>query len=212
MSQIRLAVFLIFFCAPLGFCQQTSETPATPTLPNLPDVNPQILQLVISDQWDRGNDMFYGKQVRVPANLNVEQRDEQRHAEVRKILAEGKINSGQEYFFAALIFQHSSASEDLMFAHMLAVTAVARGNSSATWMAAATLDRYLWSIKQPQIFGTQFQKGKEGNWTMEPYDRKAASDSIRATWCVVPVKQQEKVLRELQEGTGSANTGTSDCR
>ncbi|MGA2606826.1 MAG: hypothetical protein ABSH01_05140 [Terriglobia bacterium] len=191
---------------------QTPEAPATPTVPNFPDVKPQILQLVIQDQWDRGNDMFSGKRVKVPANLNVEERDEQRHAEVRKILAEGKINSGREYFFAALIFQHSSAPVDLMFAHMLAVTAVAKGNAGAKWMAAATLDRYLWSIKQSQIFGTQFHKGTDQKWTMEPYDRTTVSYSIRATWCVVPLEDQEKVLKDVQDGAGPPSTGIRDCK
>ena len=203
---------LICLSSSVGFYQQAPDAPATPTVPNLPDVNSQILQLVIQDQWDRGNDMFSGKQVKVPTNLNVAERDEQRHAEVRKILAEGKINSGKEYFFAALIFQHSSAPEDLMFAHMLAVTAVAKGNAGAKWMAAATLDRYLWSIKQSQIFGTQFQMGTDEKWTMEPYDRTTVSDSIRSTWCVVPLKEQQRVLRDLQDGTGPANTGIRDCK
>lgn len=31
-----------------------------PTVPNLPDANPEVLQLAIQDQWDRGNDMFGG--------------------------------------------------------------------------------------------------------------------------------------------------------
>jgi len=30
----------------------------SPTIPNLPDINPDILKLVIYDQWDRGNDLF----------------------------------------------------------------------------------------------------------------------------------------------------------
>lgn len=156
--------------------------------------------------------MFSGRQVKTPANLKVSERDAERQAEVRKILAEGKISTGREYYFAALIFQHSSKSEDLMFAHMLAVTSVARGNGDAKWMTAATLDRYLWSIKQPQVFGTQFQKAADQKWAMEPYDRNAVSDSIRAVWCVVPLAEQNKILKDFQNGGPLASTGTADCK
>jgi hypothetical protein len=188
------------------FCQDVANTAAAPTVPKLPDVNAQLLQLVIQDQWDRGNDMFSGKQVKVPVNLNVAERDEQRHAEVRKILAEGKISTAREYFFAALIFQQSSTVADLLFAHVLAVTAMTKGNTNARWMAAATLDRYLWSVKQPQAFGTQFQKGADGKWTMEPYDRGAVSDDIRKSWCVVSLAEQEGILKVFQNGGPLAST------
>ena len=33
----------------------------TPTVPDLPGVNPEILTLVVQDQWDRGVDMFVSK-------------------------------------------------------------------------------------------------------------------------------------------------------
>lgn len=205
-------MFILFLASTPSFCQDAANAPPAPTVPNLPDVNARLLQLVIQDQWDRGNDMFSGRQVKTPVNLNVNERDAERQAEVHKILAEGKISTGQEYYYAALIFQHSLKPEDLMFAHVLAVTATAKGNAYAKWMAAATLDRYLWSIKRPQVFGTQFQKAADDKWAMEPYDRNAVSDSIRASWCVVPLAEQEKILKNFQSGGPLASTGTADCK
>ena len=35
-----------------------AQTPNSPTIPNEADVNPELLKLVILDQWDRGSDMF----------------------------------------------------------------------------------------------------------------------------------------------------------
>ena len=32
-----------------------------PTFPKLPDANPEMVEIAIEDQWDRGNDMFGDK-------------------------------------------------------------------------------------------------------------------------------------------------------
>jgi hypothetical protein len=53
-------------------------------------VNPQLLRLAIQDQSDRGNDLFSGKQVKTPQDLNVPKRDAEGQAEVRTLLSEGK--------------------------------------------------------------------------------------------------------------------------
>jgi hypothetical protein len=162
-------------------------------------VNPQLLRLAIQDQSDRGNDLFSGKQVKTPQDLNVPKRDAERQAEVRTLLSEGKVKTGRDYYFAGLIFQHSESSENLLLAHVLAVTSLAKGDKSAGWLAAATLDRYLWSIKHPQMFGTQYQTGPDNKETMEPYDRIFISDKIRAAWGVDSLAEQEKSLKGFQK-------------
>ncbi|MGC1596921.1 MAG: hypothetical protein WA774_16325, partial [Candidatus Acidiferrales bacterium] len=78
------------------FSQDNVAKQSVPTVPNLPDVNPQLLQLAIQDQSDRGNDLFSGKQLKPPQNLNVPKRDAERQAKVRALLAEGEINSGRD--------------------------------------------------------------------------------------------------------------------
>src|ERR1035441_6211661 len=194
---------------------QTPPGPTdSPTVPKLTGVNPEILSLVIQDQWDRGADMFGGRQVKPQGSINwqeVGKNDEQRHAAVRKLLADGKIQSGRDYEFAALIFQHSSKSADLILAHTLAVTAVGKGAGSAKWLAAATFDRYLGSVNQPQVFGTQFGYGPDRPWTMDPYDRTALSDSIRAIWCVIPLAEQELMLKDVRDGKPLRSTGIPGC-
>jgi hypothetical protein len=207
-----VCVAMIAFCVvciPV-IAQDGASSSNEPTVPNLPDVNSDILKLVIQDQWDRGNDMFSGRQIKAPAGINVPARDAQRADSVREMLAEAKITTGREYYFAAVILNHSTKSSDLLLAHMLVVTSVAKGNTIAKFMAAATLDRYLWSIKQPQIFGTQFQKGSDQRWTMEPYDRTAISDRVRADWCVVPLAEQENILKTFSERGHSSQT--TDCK
>jgi hypothetical protein len=202
MRPASVLLFLTLAAQPV-LCQDDVKKQSAATVPNLPDVNPQLLQLAIQDQSDRGNDLFSGKQLKTPENLNVPKRDAERQAKVRALLAEGKVNTGRDYYFAALIFQHSETSENLLLAHILAVTSVAKGNKRGGWLSAATLDRYLWSIKHPQVFGTQYQTGADTKETMEPYDRAAISDKIRAAWGVDSLKQQQKYLNDSQKSDAS---------
>jgi hypothetical protein len=202
MRTASVLLFLALAAQPV-LCQDNVDKQSAATVPDLPDVNHQLLQLAIQDQSDRGNDLFSGKQLKTPQDLNVPKRDAERQAKVRALLAEGKVNTGREYYFAALIFQHSETSENLLLAHILAVTSVAKGDKSGGWLSAATLDRYLWSIKHPQVFGTQYQTGADNKETMEPYDRIAISDKIRAAWGVDSLKQQQEYLTDSQKGDAS---------
>jgi hypothetical protein len=92
----------------------------------------------------------------------VGKRDQERCQTVRKLLAGGKIQTGTDYYFSALVCQHSGEDTGFLLAHMLAVTAVAKGNAAAKWLAAATMDRYLQTLNQPQVFGTQFHQNDGG--------------------------------------------------
>lgn len=157
--------------------------------------------------------MFGGKTLKPPDlhGKSVAARDQEREHAVRNLLAEGKIKSGSDFWLSALIFQHSEKPEGILLAHLLASTAAAKGNSNGKWLAAASLDRYLWDIGQPQVFGTQFKEGAGGKWTMEPYSRETLSDAERAIWCIVPLAQQAKILTDSQEGKPLADTGIQNC-
>jgi hypothetical protein len=214
-ARVIAACVIGFVSAAAG--QTAQQTPQSPTIPTLNDVRPEILRLVIDDQWDRGNDMFAGRQVRPPDTLDwqaISERDHQRQSAIRALLAKGQVDTGREYHFAALIFQHSSDPEALILAHVFAVTAIIQGDSSAKWLAAATLDRYLQNDKQPQVFGTQFlQQGDNLQWTMEPYNRTAFPDGVRRLWCVVSQPEQDQALKDLQAGkSGGANTSIQECK
>lgn len=201
-------------CVPsLRMLAQQTASKQSPTIPNLPDVKPEVLDLVVQDQWDRCNDMF-GEKHRVDSctiKPSIVEHDAARHAKAKELLAQGRIESGREYFFMALLFQHSGDPDELMLAHVLAITAASKGFSHAKWMAAATMDRYLQTIHQPQIFGTQF-KLTAGQWTMEPYSRNAISDALRAEWCVISLADQERVLKAYQQGSANTSTTTPDCK
>jgi hypothetical protein len=182
----------------IGLSQQSTPAPITAVS--------RVHQLVVEDQSEN------------PGNISEEEfnrHGDARRAETRKLLAEGKIVSGEDFSDASLIFQHGQIPDDFLFAHILAVEALTRGGSADKWMAAATLDRYLQSINQPQVFGTQYSGVKSaGNTpkaqvdplvlniqrTQQPYDPKLLSDSIREGFCVPNVAQQEKNLAIFNTG------------
>lgn len=166
----------------------------------------RVHQLEIEDQSEN------------PGNISPEEyyrHGDARRAEIRKLLEEGKITSGEDFSDAALIFQHGQTPEEFLFAHVLAVEALIRGGSADKWIAAATLDRYLQSVNRPQVFGTQYPADKAaGNtpkpqvdphvWnvqrTQQPYDAKLLPDSVRQDFCVPDVSQQEKNLAIFNTG------------
>jgi hypothetical protein len=129
----------------------------------------------------------------------VDKADAARKEATRKLLAEGKLHTGADFERAALIFQHSDAPDDCLLAHTLAVAAVARGEASATWMVAATLDRYLQAIHQPQIYGTQTDVEHEPV-TQEPYNRGLVSDALRSLLNVPSQAAQEELRKQYELG------------
>jgi hypothetical protein len=128
----------------------------------------------------------------------VSKSDAERRVQTRKLLADGALHTGKDFEEAAFVFQHGDSSQDYLLAHTLAMIAVSKGNATAIWIAAATLDRYLENIKQKQIFGTQYSTDAEKHWTQEPYDRGLISDSLRAQLAVPSQTMQTEQLKAYQ--------------
>jgi hypothetical protein len=122
--------------------------------------------------------------------LNAE--DSARRARARALLEAHALQSGDDFWHAAFLFQHGDSPADYLLAHSLAIIAAARGRADATWIAAATLDRYLQAIGQKQIYGTQYQMRQGQPATQEPYDRTLVSDALRAAMRVPSQAEQEK--------------------
>ena len=125
--------------------------------------------------------------------------DAERREQTRKLLADGALHTGKDYEEAAFIFQHGSTAQDYLLAHTLAMVAVSKGDSTAIWISAATLDRYLEIVKQQQIFGTQFSSDPKHKWTQEPYDRMLISDALRNQLGVPSQATQAKQLKAYQD-------------
>jgi len=132
--------------------------------------------------------------------------DARRRDQVRRLISKGKVQSGADYYYAAFIFQHGQEPSDYLYAHVLAVTAVSKGFHLAIWLCAASLDRYLHAIKQPQIFGTQYGSLYDSSDDQGSYDKEMVSDALREQWCVAPYSTQVQILSDVRAGRGFRST------
>ena len=167
------------------------EIASAPVIAQPPDVranstNTEMTAIFNADQAER----------KVPkidwALLN--EADRSRRVRTQAMLDAGQLSSADDFYHAAYVFQHGDLPEDFLKAHALAIVAAARGKSEATWIAAATLDRYLQHIGQPQIYGTQYLRHDDGEWTQEPYRRDLLSDPLREATGVPPIAKQQDQL------------------
>ncbi|HVU30179.1 MAG TPA: hypothetical protein VHE36_07245 [Sphingomicrobium sp.] len=159
-------------------------------VPEWPD-NPEMTAIFDADQADRSDLGSIDWSVVGP-------RDEARRQRTRSLLDLGKLRSGNDFYHAAFVFQHGSGPDDFLLAHTFALIAASRGRTDASWIAAATLDRYLQKVGQKQIFGTQFVTLSGGPTTQEPFDRALVSDALRQALGVPALKDQEKQRQRFE--------------
>lgn len=152
--------------------------------------NAEMTELFEADQADRTGPVI--------AWSGLGSRDRTRATRTKVLLDRGVLASADDYYHAAFVFQHGSEPNDYLLAHALAMIAVARGRPDASWIAAATLDRFLQRIGQKQIFGTQFRTGTNLPATQDPYDRELLSDAIRKAVGVPPIAAQEQRRRKIE--------------
>lgn len=114
-----------------------------------PKNNQGLTRLFEEDQSDR-----------VPENVNwavVGPRDKAREARAKELYSSGMLQTGADYYHAAMILQHAESPDDYLLAHELCIAAVIKGEEEARWLAAASEDRFLMNIGRPQRFGTQYR-------------------------------------------------------
>ena len=163
--------------------------------PAWPD-NPEMTAMFEADQAARkGSPIDWAK-------LNPE--DSRRRARTTELVGQGKLRSAGDFYAAAFIFQHGDQASDFLLAHTFALISAARGRPDASWIAAATLDRYLQKIGQPQIYGTQYFTRPNEPVTQEPYNRSLVSDALRAELGVPPISAQEERRKAIQVSRDAA--------
>jgi hypothetical protein len=117
----------------------------------------------------------------------VTPRDQARRKRVDEILAAGGARLAEDFYNAAMIYQHGESSAEIERAHGLALEAVALDpeHEAARWLAAASEDRVLLYAYKAQKWGTQYKK-VDGHWIIWPVDP-AITDAQRAAWGVQPL-------------------------
>lgn len=181
-------------CFVLGTSHQQSRT-----------VSSEVHQFYLEDQKDRGvggESLPWDK---------IEPRDRRRRARIHELLSAGALETAEDFHDAAFIYQHGQIPDDYLLGHVLAVVAVQKGDAKSVWISAATLDRYLNSIGQPQIFGTQYQSKGDSPVSQEPYSRVLIPDQLRAVFCVPSLDQQRKNLDDFKAGKYPAGILPPGC-
>ncbi len=147
--------------------------------------NIELFEIYLEDQLDR-----------VDPNMGFEivYKDSVRRQKVKKIMSQNLLKIPEDYFHAGMIFQHHWDSTSLLTAHELASKAMLMDSSNKDnrWLFAATKDRYLQSIKKPQIYGTQFHADGYGCAVLGKFDTLAIKDDVR-------IWMTKKSLRQLLE-------------
>jgi hypothetical protein len=130
----------------------------------------------------------------------VAPQDVKRREQTNALLAAGALHTGRDYRYAAFIYQHGDLPDDYLLAHTLAMVAMSKGDHDAVWIATATLDRYLQTVKQKQIYGTQFSMSYKppSPTTQEPYDRRLIPDALRVELHVPTLAAQERQRAEME--------------
>lgn len=118
--------------------------------------NLKLQELYEADQSDRQK--VYDSEAAV---RELQQRDRQRRAEALRMMQLGEVSTVLDLYRAAVIFQHGDSPKDFLTAHRLASMAAISGDRAARWLMAASLDRFLMSVGQPQVYGTQFEHNPE---------------------------------------------------
>jgi hypothetical protein len=163
----------------------------------------------------------------------IDKRDEYRRKLVRSLLDQGRVQTAEDFYDAAFIFQHGQQPSDYLLAHILATEAIALGDRSAIWISAATLDRYLQSSGQKQIFGTQYSDEKYAFYlqhrgdknlvdelkaftgskqTLEPYDETLLPEYIRHDFCVPETTAQHAYIDAVNAGKSPKFPHVEDCK
>jgi len=176
----RLLAFLVFSWSAATHSAEPRR-PAEPT-------SAEMTELFSADQRAR--------QVGNIDWVKVEAEDAARRKRTRELLDAGELKSGDDYFHAAFIFQHGPTASDHLLAHVLAMAAIKLGRADASWIATATLDRYLQRIGQSQVLGTQYQCEND-RASMDPYEKTLVPDSVRVILGVPVGKAQEELGKML---------------
>lgn len=143
---------------------------------------------------------------------DITRTDDERRQQVFVLLAEGKVQSPQDKFNAALVLQHTGMSfcgdtlvslsaENYLLAHRLFEQAMLAGIADAKYLYAASIDRYLSITEGRQRYGTNRIINQEtGAEEFPPIDR-SVSDEERAKYGVPPLAELLKAYPEQVKKT-----------
>lgn len=130
----------------------------------------------------------------------VSKRDRDRRFEIKWLLSREKEFDGEDYYHAAMVYQHGDMTNDYKKANLLAKKSMDKGYDPAKWLYAATLDRYLLSQRKSQKYGTQYKRNKDGKYELLPLDS-MITDAQRKELNVPALKEMEQRIKDLNKNS-----------
>src|SRR6266699_5113646 len=171
--------------------------------------NQELHALFVADQAERNDHPAYD----TPEYWQLRERDAGRRQRVNELLTQGLLTAPDDYFHAALIFQHGETLEEIWQAHELAQRAAemgatkAMGSKDSRWLAAAALDRWLMYQGKPQTYGANFvPDGKRWRlWDVDP----TTTDAERAANHVPSLQEQLQQAERYTQELGQPSRDTA---
>src|SRR5215469_19517 len=160
-------------------------------------MNEELRHLYEADQDDRREGWL---------SPEVGDRDRARRHRVAELLDAGAAESGEDFFHAAMVFQHGDRLDDSQRARDLALRAAELGHRPGRWLAAAALDRWLMRQDRPQKYGTQYRSSGDGYelYEVDP----ATTDEERAAWDVPPLAEARRRAEDMAAHRSSSAVST----
>src|SRR5215471_14529068 len=156
-------------------------------------MNTELQALYEQGQADRG--VFF-EQVDHEQLQQVRERDRARRRRVEELVRSEALQAREDYFHAAMVFQHGETLDDYWQAHELAKRGAELGHPNCRWLAAAAYDRWLMNQGKPQKYGTQYIFDGDEPYRLGDYDP-TTTDEERAAWNVPPLAEALKQAEEL---------------
>jgi hypothetical protein len=158
----------------------------------LSKINIELYKMYNEDQGDRQTSKIDWE--------IVNKSDQARRVRVTELINEQQLSHSDDYYHAAMIFQHGDSSDNYKKAYELSKKAAElnSSNKKAKWLACASEDRYLQKIGKPQIWGTQYQRiDMNSPWTLEPFDRTIKTDKDRVLWGVRTISESSDRIKTM---------------
>lgn len=112
------------------------------------------------------------------------------------MLKRGQVRTADDFYRATLLFQHDDKSlKSYALAIALSTISYLLGERWGKSLSAAAIDRFLLSIHQKQLFGTNFEK-LDNTWKMAPW-QEGIPDKLRKEYDIPPLKKLQRELHSL---------------
>jgi len=129
----------------------------------------------------------------------LNERDCERRKKVAMIVKKGKVKTGRDLYFTAMVYQHGPSVADSKKAIQFAKKSMESGHKKARWLFAATTDRLLVKQKRKQKFGTQFSRSiATGKVAVFPINERT-TDEERELFGVPTLKEIKQKVKKLNQ-------------